>query len=77
VCAIRIEESGMRTLIMLVGLLALTLTPAAAQKSQRKGPPAVQSGSAIHSGARSFRGDPDPFIQGQLLREQQWRKGGS
>jgi hypothetical protein len=71
----------MRTLIVLAGLLAMTVGAAAAQKSQRHGAPAVRagapSGNAVYSGKRNFGTDPDPFIQGALLREQQWRKGGS
>lgn len=64
----------MRILVVLAALLALTLTPAAARKSPRQ---TAAAGQAGYSAPRGYRGDPDPFIRGSLLREQQWRKGGS
>lgn len=57
-------------------LIAIPAAPAfAAHKAQaqRGAPAASQYGT---SGQRRFT-DPDPNIQFELMREQQWRKGGA
>lgn len=68
----------MRRLCIAAAVTALLASPAFAQsarKSQGKRPPPATS-YEVYSGDRRIGTDPDPNIRFELLREQNWRKGG-
>jgi hypothetical protein len=64
------KENEMKTLLVIVALVATLTTPALAQQAQRGGP------NAVYSGDQYLGADPDPFIQLELRRGQNWRNGG-
>jgi hypothetical protein len=69
---------AMQTNAVAVALVAVVASPAFAQ-SARKGRTqhAPQAAPRYgHEGQKRFS-DPDPNIQFELIRQQQWRKGGA
>ena len=61
-----------------IGMVAMIASPAYAQ-SRRKAPAqyAPQATSpGVYSGRRGVNTDPDPNVQFEIMRQQNWRKGG-
>jgi len=66
------------TVIGMVAMIAMIASPASAQ-SRRKAPTqyAPQATSpGVYSGRRGVNTDPDPNVQFEIMRQQNWRKGG-
>jgi hypothetical protein len=73
----------MRIVCIIVTTIALVASPACAQsarkaKAQRlpQAPSYQAPAYGVYSGERRIGTDPDPNIRFELLREQNWRKGG-
>jgi hypothetical protein len=69
----------MRRICLAAMAVILAASPALAQSSRKaQGPlPAYRaSPDAVYSGDRRIGTDPDPNIRFELMREQNWRKGG-
>jgi hypothetical protein len=61
-----------------IGMVAMIALPAYAQ-SRRKAPTqyAPQATSpGVYTGRRGVNTDPDPNVQFEIMRQQNWRKGG-
>ena len=61
-----------------IGMVAMIALPAYAQ-SRRKAPTqyAPQATSpGVYTGRRGVNIDPDPNVQFEIMRQQNWRKGG-
>ena len=61
-----------------IGMVAMIALPAYAQ-SRRKAPTqyAPQASSpGVYTGRRGVNTDPDPNVQFEIMRQQNWRKGG-
>ena len=66
----------MKTIGIAVALIALIASPALAQ-SKRKAPRAPQATyPGAYPGSGRVNTDPDPNVQFEILRQQNWRKGG-
>ena len=62
----------------IIGMVAMIALPAYAQ-SRRKAPTqyAPQATSpGVYTGRRGVNTDPDPNVQFEIMRQQNWRKGG-
>ncbi len=61
-----------------IGMVAMIASPAYAQ-SRRKAPtqytPQATS-PGVYTGRRGVNTDPDPNVQFEIMRQQNWRKGG-
>jgi hypothetical protein len=67
-----------RQFYLVAALIAVIAAPAFAQaatryKAQR---PAQATPRDLYYGQRHYHSDPDPNVQFDLMREQNWRKGG-
>ncbi len=63
---------------LMAALIALVASPAFAQskrKAQPQRPPPAASGD-VYGGGRWLGRDPDPSIRFEIMRQQNWRKGG-
>jgi hypothetical protein len=61
-----------------IGMVAMIASPVYAQ-SRRKAPTqyAPQATSpGVYTGRRGVNTDPDPNVQFEIMRQQNWRKGG-
>ena len=62
--------------IATIALIAMIASPAFAQ-SQRRAYRAPQAASpGVYAGPRRGNTDPDPNVQFEIMRQQNWRKGG-
>jgi hypothetical protein len=67
-----------RKFYLVAALIAVIAAPAFAQaatryKAQR---PAQATPRDLYAGQRRYHGDPDPNVQFEIMRQQNWRKGG-
>jgi hypothetical protein len=63
--------------IATIALIAMIASPAFAQsqrKAYQRAPQAVSPG--VYAGPRRGNTDPDPNVQFEIMRQQNWRKGG-
>ena len=63
--------------IATIALIAMIASPAFAQsqrKAYQRASPAVSPG--VYAGPRRGNTDPDPNVQFEIMRQQNWRKGG-
>jgi hypothetical protein len=61
-----------------IGMVAMIASPASAQ-SRRKAPPQYApqvTSPGGYAGRRGVNADPDPNVQFEIMRQQNWRKGG-
>ena len=65
----------MKTIGIAIALIALIASPALAQ-SRRKAPPPRAPQVTYPGGSGRVNTDPDPNVQFEILRQQNWRKGG-
>ena len=71
----------MRRICLAAMAIILAASPALAQSSRKAqrplpAPSYRASPDAVYSGDRRIGTDPDPNIRFELMREQNWRKGG-
>ncbi len=75
-CEAKIENA--RSVFVVAAMIAIIASPALAQatrKAKTQRPPAATSYD-VYSGGRWIGRDPDPSIRFEILRQQNWRKGG-
>jgi hypothetical protein len=68
----------MKAIGIAIAVIALIASPALAQ-SRRKAPPPRASQATypgVYPGSGRVNTDPDPNVQFEILRQQNWRKGG-
>jgi hypothetical protein len=68
----------MRNVCIAAMVIAMVASPALAQ-SRRKAPPqrpAQVTSPGVYPGQGRVNTDPDPNVQFEIMRQQNWRKGG-
>jgi hypothetical protein len=62
----------------MAAMIALIASPALAQSGRKVQPPhsALPSPYGVYSGQRRIGTDPDPNVRFEILRQENWRKGG-
>jgi hypothetical protein len=68
----------MRNVCIAAMVIAMVASPALAQ-SRRKAPPqrpAQGASPGVYPGQGRVNTDPDPNVQFEIMRQQNWRKGG-
>jgi hypothetical protein len=65
-------------LYIIAAMIALIAAPALAQSGRKVQPPhsSPPSPYGVYSGQRRIGTDPDPNVRFEILRQENWRKGG-
>ena len=63
---------------IIAAMIALIAAPALAQSGRKVQPPhsSLPSPYGVYSGQRRIGTDPDPNVRFEILRQENWRKGG-
>jgi hypothetical protein len=65
-------------LYIIAAMITMIASPALAQSGRKVQPPhsAPPSPNGVYSGQRRIGTDPDPNVRFEILRQENWRKGG-